>query len=92
MRFELMMPFDMHAFQACALDRYANPPPIFLRLKARLRSLALNVTRNLFLFKSYFSILLISNIVLITVSGLSEMESIFSSTRNLAKSRKSDGA
>ena len=26
-RFELSIPCGMHAFQACALDHYANPPP-----------------------------------------------------------------
>ena len=25
-RFELLIPFGIHAFQACALDRYANSP------------------------------------------------------------------
>ena len=25
-RFELSVPFGTHAFQACALDHYANPP------------------------------------------------------------------
>ncbi len=34
-RFELSMGFPKHAFQACALGHYANPPIIFQIFKPR---------------------------------------------------------
>lgn len=45
MRFELMVPCGTHAFQACALDHYANPP-LYLGLRCTIQSLRSCVNRE----------------------------------------------
>ncbi len=76
-----------HAWKACVSQGTEGSNPSLSAPKKHGQSPCFQI-----ISAAYFSILAIAIEVLMTVSGFSEIESMPSSTRKVAKSKKSDGA